>query len=468
MTVFLLVSGIILLFAYLIFLTQRRDQTLLKTPPHPEKLPNVKYNQLLREFNLLKDQPMPPSKRARSARIAEQYVLKEKLDDIARQTENEQRVYNIACKELEIAWQEYYDLYQSLSAFERLFSFSNINELRNLRNLYLDVQKRVAKEKEKITARERVKIREDQVIQEREDEIERKSARARLSSQTIESAQESDLAEGSADFTPNGGPGVDNQGDFQLPNKPEINMSQQDGLEGPFEEIKLSNDSGDTISSTNESPKPAPNRKVSGLNLSESESPEIDPAGHFGQDEFIDKYPDFNNCSYIDESLSLEELELTVVRDAVFENAYFVSVLFEGIHQYQDCHFTNTDFSQSVWQPAESPHRMLNCQFYNSHFDGATFEYFAFYNCQFTETSFMNSQFKLVKFVNCQFDNCIIDGVDFSNTVMSLDMLEKIDFTPCLHPPKNWTNAQEQTGTKSDEVIEASEPGPEDEEESRD
>ncbi len=149
-----------------------------------------------------------------------------------------------------------------------------------------------------------------------------------------------------------------------------------------------------------------------------------------------------------------------VVREAIFENAFFVSVLFKGVHQFQDCRFTNTDFSQCVWESAGSPHRILNCKFLGSHFDGATFEYLAFYNCQFDETSFANAQFKLVKFVNCQFNNCIIDDVDFSNTVMSLDMLEKMDFTSCQHPPKNWTGPYQKPDEEPVETVQIPEGSP--------
>ena len=250
----------------------------------------------------------------------------------------------------------------------------------------------------------------------------------------------------------------------QLPNRPVSSPPvKQQSIESAFEEIYLRDDSGEQIIGDETSQDSSRARRATGPSLSAGTQVDSDAVGHIGQDDFLDRYPDFSNCSYIDESLSLEELELKVVRDATFVNAFFVSVQFQGVHQYQDCNFTDTDFSQSVWQPASSPHRMLNCQFFNSHFDGASFEYFAFYNCQFHDSSFVNAQFKLVKFVNCQFEDCFLDGVDFSKTVMSLDMLENIDFTPCEKPPKNWSDIH--TTTALDEQAKAPEPGPEYEEE---
>ena len=426
----------------------------MKTPPIIEKLPNIKYNQVLREFNLLKDQPMPPSKRARSARIAEQYYLKEKLDNLARQNEEEQRAYNIACKELEIAWQEYYDLYHSLTSVERLLSIANVNELGNLRNLFLEARNRVALEKEKITARSRVKNREDQLSLEREEEIERKSVQARTTSQLDPSPPIPDQQVSSPTGT-------------QLPRRPAVNAPvKQQTIENAFEEIYLRNDTVEDIAGAEISPHQPKAKQRSGLSASASATADSDDVTHIGQDDFLARYPEYINCSYIDESLSLEELALKVIRDATFVNAFFVSVQFKGVHQFQNCNFTDADFSQSIWQPADSPHRMLSCQFFSSHFDGARFEYFAFYNCQFNDTSFVNAEFKLVKFVNCQFEGCFLDGVDFSNTVMSLDMLEKIDFSTCENPPKNWTDNH--STSVPEEEFEAPEPGPDDEEEKGD
>jgi uncharacterized protein YjbI with pentapeptide repeats len=465
MTVFFLVLSIIVLVGYLVFLTQRRDQSLLKTPPIIEDLPNVKYNQTLRELNLLQDQPMPQSKRARSARIAEQYYLKEKLDTLARQTEGEQRAYNIACKEMEIAWQDYYDLYNSLTSMQRLLSIANVNDLGNLRKLFLDARNRVAIEKEKITARGRVKNREDQLIQEREDEIERKSKRAEMASRLGNGALELPTEDVSAVSATEPDQAVSaTKVKAQLPNRsvsrPPV---KQQSIENAFEEIYSSDDSSDQIEGEEISSAPVKLRRAAGPALSAGTHEELDAVRNIGQDDFPNLYPDYSNCSYIDESLSLEDLGLKVVRDATFVNAFFVSVQFQGVHQYQNCNFMDADFSQSIWQPAVAPHRMLNCQFFSSHFEGASFEYFAFYNCQFNGTSFVNARFKLVKFVNCKFENCLLDGVDFSKTVMSTDMLENIDFTSCERPPKNWTDIH--PVTDPDEEGEAPDTGPEYEEE---
>lgn len=465
MTVFFLVLSIIGLVGYLIFLTQRRDQSLLKTPPIIEDLPNVKYNQALRELNLLQDQPMPQSKRARSARIAEQYYLKEKLDTLARQTEGEQRAYTIACKEMEIAWQDYYDLYNSLTSMQRLLSIANVNDLGNLRKLFLDARNKVALEKEKITARSRVKNREDQLIQEREDEIERKSKRAKVASRLSDGPLESPSGEDSdVSAIEANQPVSSSKVKAQLPNQPVSRPPvKQQSIENAFEEIYLRDDSSEQIEGEEISSDPVRSRRAAGPSLPASTQADLDVVGHMSQADFLNRYPDYSNCSYIDESLSLEDLGLKVVRDATFVNAFFVSVQFKGVHQYQECNFTDTDFSQSIWQPADAPHRMLNCQFFSSHFDGASFEYFAFYNCQFNGTSFVNAQFKLVKFVNCKFEDCFLDGVDFSKTVMSTDMLENIDFTSCERPPKNWTDTH--TVTDPDEEDEAPEAGPDYEEE---
>ncbi len=47
------------------------------------------------------------------------------------------------------------------------------------------------------------------------------------------------------------------------------------------------------------------------------------------------------------------------------------------------------------------------------------------------------NKFLTAKFVNCDFDGCNLEDVDFSATVMSSNMLERIDFSTCIKPPKN-------------------------------
>lgn len=442
LNVFFLVLAIVMLLGYLIFLSKRKDLQIIKNPPSSEKLPNIKYNKALQELNKFKAQPVARSRKAQITRNAEQYYLERRLDQILRETEKEQQNYNIACKEREIAWRDHYDFFQGLNFFTRTFSLLHAKELRILRNLFLEAERKAALEEEKLTARIRIKSHEEQVIGERNEEIERKTLQATLDKKTISETQPASPPE-TGDILENESKFAEDV-EYHLPNAPVNNITlDSKAMQDAFAEIQLHDDAMDEEVLPMEVPKRIRREKEGGKLTVNEESTTPILRKHFGQDDFNDKYPEFSGLTYIDECLSFDELNIPVVRNANFDKSFFVSVLFKGVHQYQDCSFINTDFSQSLWQCSDSPHRILNCNFTASNFVGASLEFMAFYNCEFFGTNFFNVQLKMVKFVNCRFENCLIRNVDFSETVMSLDMLESIDFSECLQPPKNAAYKQE-------------------------
>jgi uncharacterized protein YjbI with pentapeptide repeats len=181
-------------------------------------------------------------------------------------------------------------------------------------------------------------------------------------------------------------------------------------------------------------------------------------SNQFGQTEFPERYPDFNGLTYIDETLSLIELNLSIIQDANFDRSFFISVLFKDRHQFKNCSFREADLSYSLWQRSSAPHRILSCDFTGAKLKSAHFEFMAFYNCIFTHADFEGARFYMVKFVNCNFVNCTIANVDFSQTVMSADMLESIDFGSCINPPKNasFKNEPYQQSDESDSILPSS------------
>ncbi len=400
MNIFLLISAIVLLVGYILYLTRRKDFVLLKSPPITQKLPRSKYEQSLKEYNKLKSQPTPRLRREQMERTSELFYLDQKLKQIQRETEEEQHNYYLATKERDIAWQDYHDFFQQMSFFEKIFSPSKITELNTLRKLYQDSVKKVNLELSKFSARNRIKHYENRSINERFEEIEQKSKQYQYDN-------------------PITGESTPIQSDLSMEDVPDeiIDLNEADKSEIDFKP---------TIK--------APSQPQTVENMTHEVSTR---KNHFGQADFNDRYPDFNGATFIDETLSIEEQNFTVVRDANFDNSFLVSVHFLGRHQYQNCSFKNTDFSYSQWNPLESPHRILNCYFEGSKFNNAQLQFMAFYNCQFIQTDFQGAIFNMVKFVNCIFNECKIEGIDFSKTVMSSEMLEQIDFSHCLHPPKN-------------------------------
>ncbi len=404
MNIFLLSAAIILLISYMFYLGRRKDYHLLESPPITKSLPKSKYEQALKELNEFKKQPKPKSRRKQIERNSQQYYLEQRSKQALNEIESEQKSYYLACKEREIAWTDYKCFFKEMNFFENFFSPSKIRELQILRKLYLESQKRVDLELSKFSAQSRVRYHEEKIIQNREEEISNKTKSATLT----------------------------------LPNDSENHqIPSNETIQNAFEEIKMDDDSYSEINAIESEPIMQPDLVEQTLVDSEEIRVKSDPDNTFSQTDFHEMYPDFTGLSYIDESFSLEDIGLSIVLEANFNNSFFVSVLFTGRHQYKDCSFMGTDFSYSIWQRSTEPHRILNTTFHNSRFSFARLEVIAFYNCSFIAVDFSGTQFQTVKFVNCDFEECNIKDVDFSKTVMSSDMLEKIDFSDCLNPPKN-------------------------------
>ncbi len=397
MNVFLLSIAIILLVCYMLYLTRRRDFNLLKKPPATIKLPRSKYEKALKELEDYRRQPPPKSRNKHIERNSQIYYLERRLEQILVETENEQKSFYLSNKEMEIAWKDYHEYFSELNLFQKLASPSNIKELVLLRNLYLEAEKKVELEIGKFNAQTRIRHHEEKARHEREVEIEEKTA----------SEAANDIHEA-------------------------------------FEEINTYDTEDEDIEPVENESKESPESRQTPLDLIAPVSVETPPSqDHFGQNNIEKRYPDFNGLTYIDESFSMEELELPVLQDANFDGSFFVSVLFTGRHQYKDCSFQKVEFSHSVWQRSDTPHRILNCDFTESRFNFATFDYAAFYNCRFIRTDFQETRFRTVKFVKCEFRDCNLIDVDFSHTVMSSDMLEAIDFSDCAAPPKNYLQKNE-------------------------
>jgi uncharacterized protein YjbI with pentapeptide repeats len=413
MNVFLLLIAIILLICYMLYLSRRKDFLLSKSPPTAPTLPRSKYDQALRELSEYQKQAPPKSRRKQMERNSQIYYLEQRLEQIQLETEKEQKSFYLAGKEREIAWKDHRDFFSNMNLFEKMCSPGKIKELVLLRNLYLESEKKLELEISKFNARTRIRHHEETVKQEREDEIE---GNTRIHSQTDASGAEEPISEAGQDIQE----AFDEMAGIQ-------DGEIEDPAEKDIDEFEFSD--------------PFP-----GEDLNVENSPAPPSRDHFSQHDIKERYPDYNGLTYVDESLSLEDMELQVIQDANFDGSFFVSVLFRGRHQYKDCSFQKTDFSYSNWQRAETPHRILSCDFTESNFSFAGFDYAAFYNCRFFKADFEETRFKTVKFVKCIFEECNLANVDFSHTVMSSDMLESIDFSKCAAPPKNYTEKKDLPG----------------------
>lgn len=384
-----------------------------------EELPKPKYDQALAELEAFKSQPIPRTKKDLSSKNSTQYYLEHRLNQIRNKVEAEQKTYDLACKECEIAWNDFRDLFYGYNLFERLFSPSKTSDIRLLRKLFLEASQKVHLEKEKFGARSRVRAHEENNINEREAEIERKTSEKKLSK-------------------------------IKLPS-PEVPLRSTKPDSADEKEISL-----DSVIVQDEEDIPLldPKMDFNSLTTHSLETPNenISHKNHFGQADFLALHPNFEGMTYIDESLSLVDLDMPVITDAIFNNSFFVSVFFTNRHQYLNCSFIGTDFSHSVWHQSKAPHRIVNCDLSQSIFSGAVLNYLAFYNCRFFQTIFLGIQLNKVKFVNCTFDQCSLKGVDFSRSVMSKDMLETIDFSECLNVPNNHSTSQDNKNNENDEA----------------
>ena len=384
----------------MLYLTRRRDFQLLASPPVTRELPKSKIEQAQKEIVAFKKQPKPKSHNQLVKHNSELYYLEQRLLQIRSEVEAEQKSYYLSSKEREIAWKDYQQYFNNLNVVERFFAIGKLKELAILRKLYLEAEKRVDLELSKFSAQSRIRYHEEKTVKEREDEIKEKT-------QSTPDGLPTDLSEEIE--TEEGGT------EIQVRSAGSDNFETLDDNEAFLDEM---------------TPGSSPS----------FDAPVLDNT--FGQEDFKIRYPDFKGCSYIDDSFSMKEIGYNVVRDATFDDAFFVSVTFEDRNQFKDCTFVRTDFSYSIWKSSDEPHRILSCQFQSSKFNFSQISRLAFYNCTFEGTDFTSAQMTAVKFVNCKFQNCILDDVDFSRTVMSLDMLETIDFSNCIAPPKNFRNEQ--------------------------
>ncbi len=403
MNIILLSFSIILLVAYMLFLARKKDYDLLKSPPQTQKLPRSKHELALRELNEFKKLPKPKSKKALVEHNSEQFYLERRLYQVQQETEAEQKSYYLACKEREISWNDYQDYFNNLSLIEKFIVPGKVKELVVLRNLYLESEQKVEKEINKFSARTRVRHHEENVKRQREAEIEQN---------TLKKMSQDDQNNTEATVS-------DDELDHHETNEPHSVATETTLTTPPESEEEKNSNLAEHLSAN------AP----TGINPSKN--------NHFGQEDFAEKYPDYNGLTFIDEQFSMEELEQSVVQDANFDKTYFVSVTFKNRHQYKNCSFQGTDFSYSKWDKSENPHRVLSCDFSGAKFNSSQLQYVAFYNCNFEFADLQDAQLNLVKFVKCQFENCNLSNVDFSRTVMSADMLETIDFSTSISPPKN-------------------------------
>ncbi len=400
MNVILLSISIVLLVFYMLYLARRKDIDQLKTLPHTQTLPRSKYELALRELSEFKTLPKPKSKQGLVEHNSEQFYLERRLYQIQQETEKEQKSYYLACKERDISWKDYKEYFDSLSILEKFIIPGKISELIVLRNLYLESEKKVDLEINKFSARTRVRLHEELVKKQREEEIERKT----LSMSTQDSNTE-----------------------------PESDNPDTQATEASNEHAHLNSSTIESASTKEfQTPQSAENSQ-----MPSASGKALKGVKHFAQEDFNSKFPDFNGLTFIDEQFSIAELEIPLVQDANFDQTYFVSVTFNGRHQYKNCSFKGTDFSYSKWQKPEIPHRFLSCDFTGAKFNFSRLDFIAFYNCIFDLADFQDANLQLIKFVNCRFKNSNITNVDFSKTVMSADMLKAIDFSLSISPPKN-------------------------------
>lgn len=409
-----LISSVMLLLFFLVipvfllvYISQRQDRKLISEEPSAEPLPRAHYELAQREYELFRKKYQKFSKDQREARSSELYFLERKANRILMETEEEEDKYHRSLEHAKSAWRDYEEVFYEIGFFARSFSMRKARELKIFRELFLDAKKKSDQARERILAKERVWIQEGK----------------------------RNIPPGAELFT--------------LPvTSPEKRNNSTPKITREAYEKMLLTDNGSA--SGNEHPE-AKLFAEEGMFQEKEEGVEnllpMDEAednSQFGQSDFTKRYPDFSNSSYIDESFSLKEINQEIIQSATFDRTSFMAITFQGVHQYRDCSFIETDFSHAIFQHAETPHRFLNCDFSKANFSGTRMEYIAFYNCTFRSANFRQSELNSIKFVDCLFEECIIDQVDFSQTVMSPSMLQTIDFSTCAQKPRNWSSQQHQ------------------------
>ncbi|MGK0289433.1 MAG: hypothetical protein ACI86H_000878, partial [bacterium] len=292
----------------------------------------------------------------------------------------EQHDYYVACQERLFAWEDYSVVFDKNANFLSLYSGKKRLELDEYRRSFIETDRKLKSEKERLTRKEHV------------EQVEIKNKRKEQHKKTKKAQEEIDIQQ--------------------------------------FQEIKLENHSEQEEqmdSSSNEN-------KQNALTNDKKKTKKM----HCTQSTIIKILPDLEGYSYLDEEFSQEDAGVVRIEEANFSRSFFVSILFRGVHQYQSCLFQQTDFSASKFPIQEKPHRFVDCDFTNAILSDVHFQFAAFYRCRFENTDFRNVHFFKVKFVQCEFIDCDLKEVDFSKAVMSNDIFQKIDFSTIEHPPRNW------------------------------
>ena len=391
-----------LIFTLGIYFSQKKIRADLRTKPQIEILPRTHYQFKLKELNIFKKKISKLPLDLYRVRKCEIYYLEQALQKNLLETKKEERKYQLAVLKSQKAWIDYKEVYLEIGFWRRTLSIKKNKELQLFRKLYLETKALVANEREKIMAKNRIWLQEEK----------NQHNSSHVSEANREKEKISDNGEKAVD---NGEKTVDNG-----PVREETDSVVEPAKQNPKSEVTPTNGDATDV-------------------LSEQDKTAADGAGcRFTLAQYHDLYPNFQKLVFAEDTCSMQDQSISVIKGALFNHTVFRGVNFVGLHQFQDCNFTGTDFSNSLFSKSERPHRFLNCDFTDTLFTGCSFEFTAFYNCSFRNIIFENLAFKVVKFIDCSFEDCDLSNLDLSQSVMSSAMLQEIDFSNVTDKPKNW------------------------------
>lgn len=401
-TVFI-IAGVLAVFILLLIQwfvrKDSKDKKILRRPPYFDPLPQHDLEIATREWQSWRSKYQNMATHEKN-RLQNEYVKRERAFMAERDAFHDaQKPYQVACEELEISWRNFRDIFNSMGFFQRWFAGDTSREVARLRQVYLEVEKKVKWERDKWFSRKRIKR-----VEEEATKLEPIEKRVEEPAESIEEVPD--------EVEP-----MDGSDEERIE---EMEIHEPQDKEEEFHESLIGKISTEVSDDDIESP--------------EQEVADV----HFTQDDVKTFYPDFREKTYIDEIFMPDPFYAGTIKNADFVKTKFVGVQFKGVHQYQKCKFQGADFSAAVFFPNKKPHRFLYCNFTKSRWNGAVIEVAAFYLCKFKGVKFRNFKLNKVKFVQCDLSEALLKGADLSRCVMSRDMLDSLDFSECKSPPANF------------------------------
>ena len=144
---------------------------------------------------------------------------------------------------------------------------------------------------------------------------------------------------------------------------------------------------------------------------------------HDLKEDILENYEEVNitGICFKNEVLEKKELKFITLREVIFSNCKFVSVIFDNVFltkvEFRNCEFLNCNFNESNLSKV----RFLNTKFTNV----------SFFEIKGQDTLISEGIMQYSKIENGELDNSKFDGISFRENIFRRNKFNKIEFFKC-------------------------------------